>query len=87
MEVHKAITAHSKKQNAVVTQFLKLEAQREAAIEAAVALCQNGHPFSVDAINAVTREINELAKNGIAPTRKYVTPEMVQEYVDRLNSK
>ncbi|WP_028402756.1 YpbS family protein [Ectobacillus panaciterrae] len=84
MEVHKAITAHSKKQQAAVVEFLKLETQREAAIEAAVALCQNGQPFSVDAINAVTREINAFAKDGVVPERKYVTPEMVQEYVNRL---
>ena len=34
MEVHKAITAHSRKQNESVKACLQLDAQREAAIEA-----------------------------------------------------
>ncbi len=87
MEVHQAISAHSKKQNEVVRTFIQLETQREAAIDAAVALCMNNQPFSVDSINAVTKQINELAKNGIAPTRKFVTEEMVREYVERLKNK
>ena len=33
MEVHKAITAHSRKQNESVKACLQLDAQREAAIE------------------------------------------------------
>ncbi|MFD3446048.1 YpbS family protein [Microbacteriaceae bacterium 4G12] len=87
MEVHKAITAHSKKQNAIVNEFLTLEAQREAAIEAAVSLCSKGQPFSTVAINEATAKINELAKQGIAPVRKHVTEEMVQDYVARLQQK
>ncbi|MFX3622760.1 MAG: YpbS family protein [Ectobacillus sp.] len=87
MEVHQAITNHSKKQNAIVKEFFKLEAQREAAIDAAVALCMNGQDFSVDAINAATAQINQLAKQGIAPTRKFVTKEMVAEYTARLQQK
>ncbi|WP_242217499.1 YpbS family protein [Bacillus cereus group sp. BfR-BA-01380] len=87
MEVHEAITAHSRKQNEVVKAFLQLEAQREAAIEAAVSLASNGKPFSVDVINMVTKQINDLAKNGIAQQRKIVTEEMVMEYVGRLKEK
>ena len=87
MEVHKAITAHSRKQNGIVTTFLQLEAQREAAIEAAVALASNGKHFSVDAINMVTKQINDLAKRGVAPQRKIVTEDMVMEYVGRLQEK
>ncbi len=45
MEVHKAITAHSRKQNEIVKIFLQLDAQREAAIEAAIALASNGKTF------------------------------------------
>ncbi|MDC2865703.1 MULTISPECIES: YpbS family protein [unclassified Bacillus (in: firmicutes)] len=87
MEVHEAITAHSRKQNEVVKAFLQLDAQREAAIEAAVSLASNGKSFSVDVINMVTKQINELAKNGIAQQRKIVTEEMVMEYVGRLKKK
>lgn len=82
-EVHQAITKHSNRQHEIVKQFLKLEAAREAYIEEAVERCKNGQPFSVHTINAVTDEINTLAKNGIVPTRKRVTPEMVEEYVRR----
>lgn len=87
MEVHKAITAHSRKQNEIVKAFLQLEAQREAAIEAAVSLASSGKAFSVDVINMVTKEINELAKRGVAPQRKIVTEDMVMEYVNRLKEK
>lgn len=87
MGVHEAITAHSRKQNEIVTSFLQLEAQREAAIEAAVSLASSGKDFSVDAINMVTKEINELAKRGVAPQRKIVTEDMVMEYVNRLKAK
>ncbi|MBJ8079415.1 YpbS family protein [Bacillus cereus group sp. N12] len=87
MEVHKAITAHSRKQNGIVTAFLQLDAQRETAIEAAVSLASNGKEFSVDVINMVTKQINELAKNGVAPQRKLVTKDMVMEYVSRLQEK
>ena len=61
MEVHKAITAHSR-QNESVKACLQLDAQREAAIEAAVSLASNGKEFSVDVINVVTKQINALAK-------------------------
>ncbi|PFJ21007.1 hypothetical protein COI91_12225 [Bacillus cereus] len=87
MEVHKAITAHSRKQNESVKACLQLNAQREAAIEAAVSLASNGKEFSVDVINFVTKQINDLAKNGVTLQRKYVTEEMVMEYVSRLKEK
>ena len=44
MEVHKAITAHSRKQNESVKACLQLDAQREA-IEAAAFLRQMGKNF------------------------------------------
>ncbi|MGG3737887.1 YpbS family protein [Aeribacillus pallidus] len=85
-EVHFAITKHSQRQHEQIKKFLSLNAKREEYIEEAVQLCQNGQPFSVDKINAVTDEINELAKQGIIPTRKRVTEEMVREYVERLKN-
>ncbi|EJS67238.1 DUF2533 domain-containing protein [Bacillus cereus] len=87
MEVHKAITAHSRKQNGIVKTFLQLDAQREAAIEAAISLASNGKEFSVDVINLVTNQINDLAKQGVAPQRKLVTEDMVMEYVSRVHEK
>lgn len=81
--VHEAISKHSKKQHEIVRTFLSLDANREAFIEEAIALAKENRPFSVEKINAVTEEINRLAKNGIAPMRKIVTTEMVEEYVNR----
>ena len=86
-EVHQAITAHSQKQHALIRAFAQLDAKREAYIEEAVALCQRGEPFSVHNINGVTKQMNELARNGILPQRKYVTVDMVKEYVQKLNNK
>lgn len=86
-EVHQAITAHSQKQHALIRAFAQLDAKREAYIEEAVALCQRGEPFSVHNINEVTKQMNELARNGILPQRKYVTVDMVKEYVQKLNNK
>jgi hypothetical protein len=81
--VHEEISAHSKKQHAIVSKFLVLEERREALIDQAIQQCKQSQPFSVSGINAVTAEINELAKQGIIPTRKIVSDEMVREFVDR----
>ena len=85
MSVHKAITAHSKKQNEIVMKFLQLENLREKYIEEAIYQCQHNEPFSTVEINEVTKKINELAKSGIAEQRKFVTEEMVKEFVARNN--
>ncbi|MBD8068155.1 DUF2533 family protein [Bacillus sp. PS06] len=81
--VHEEISKHSKKQHEIVKTFLTLENQRESFIAEAVSLAKEDLPFSVDQINIVTKQINELARNGIAPTRKIVTPDMVIEYAKR----
>ncbi|WP_078546226.1 DUF2533 family protein [Litchfieldia alkalitelluris] len=81
--VHEAISKHSQKQHEIVKTFLGLEQQRESFIAEAVALAKENKDFSVEGINRVTAEINRLAKNGIAPTRKLVTKEMVIEYAHR----
>ncbi|MBM7619471.1 hypothetical protein JOC95_001320 [Bacillus tianshenii] len=83
MSVHKEISEHSKKQNQIVTSFLKLEQQRENYIEEAIVLCKQKKPFTTDKINSVTKQINELARKGIAPQRMLVTKEMVEEFVSR----
>jgi hypothetical protein len=81
MNVHVSISEHSKKQHLHLVQFEQLDLLREAAIEEAVHKCKNGEPFDVDRINAITAKINEHAKHGICPTRKYVTIEMVKQFV------
>jgi hypothetical protein len=81
--VHEEISKHSKKQHEIVKAFLVLENQRESFIAEAVSLAKEDQPFTVEQINRVTKQINEMARNGIAPTRKLVTPEMVIEFVKR----
>jgi hypothetical protein len=80
MSVHKAITKHVNKQNQKINEFLMLDQKRETYIEEALGLCRQGKEFTVDKINKVTIQINELAKKGIIPTRKIVTKDMVTEY-------
>jgi hypothetical protein len=84
MSVHKAITQHVNKQNHRITDFLVLDQKREEYIGEAVHLCKQGKEFTTNKINQVTNQINELAKQGIVPTRKLVTPDMVLEYVLKL---
>ncbi|MDQ0199620.1 YpbS family protein [Neobacillus ginsengisoli] len=84
MSVHKAITQHVNKQNHRINDFLALDQQREYYIEEALELCKQGKAFSTDKINEVTKRINELAKQGIIPSRKQVTNEMIQEYASKL---
>ncbi|TYS16134.1 DUF2533 family protein [Rossellomorea vietnamensis] len=87
MNVHKAITNHSKKQNAIAQEFIKLDQQREYYIEEAVSLCLKGDPFTTDKINEVTKRINDEARLGIVPERKLVTAQMVEEYCASLSKK
>lgn len=80
MSVHKAITEHVNKQNKKINDFLSLDQLREMYIEEAVTLCREGKPFTTEKINMVTNQINDLAKQGIIPTRKLVSIEMVREF-------
>ncbi|BCB02058.1 YpbS family protein [Bacillus sp. KH172YL63] len=84
MSVHKEISKHSNKQNQLVQQFMRLDGEREMAIDEAVQLCKAGKPFTTDRINLVTNEINALARQGVVPQRKLVTDDMVKEYVNKL---
>jgi len=84
MSVHKALTKHVEKINSRVVHFQQLDAKREAYIEEALQQYLNGEEFTVAKINAITEEMNELAKQGVVPTRKIVTKEMVQEYAETL---
>lgn len=83
MSVHQAISAHSKKQQGAIQKFLELDKQRESFIEEAIAKCKNNESYSVDQINGITKEINGLATKEIIPTRRYVTIEMLREYVEK----
>ncbi|TBL78714.1 DUF2533 family protein [Paenibacillus thalictri] len=83
MDVRQAITDHTKKMNQHLEQFVELDALREQAIEKAIASCKAGQPFTVDEINRYTQLINEHAKQGISPLRKFVSAQMVEEFASR----
>jgi hypothetical protein len=86
MNVHEAITTHTRKMHAHLEVFQSLDEQREQAIELAVVDCLAGRPYSVDGINRITASINEHAKHGISPTRPYVTVDMLSTYVSQLKT-
>lgn len=83
MSVQQAITNHIKKQNKRISDFLSLDQKREEYIDEAVHLCREGKEFSTAKINEVTKQINQLARQGIVPLRKTVTVEMIREYVQK----
>ncbi len=84
MSVHEAISKHSSKQHQILKDFLQLDHQREIYIEEAVSLCKSELEFTTDKINIITKEINELAKQGVVPQRKLVSTQMVKEFASRL---
>ncbi|WP_147534793.1 DUF2533 family protein [Bacillus marasmi] len=84
MSVHKAISAHVNGQNHILNDYVQLDQQREAFIEEACQLCKAGQPFNTDKINHVTEKLNLLSKKiENLPERKYVTIQMVQDYVQK----
>jgi hypothetical protein len=82
MSVHKELAQHAKMQNKMYQAFLDLDQRRETYIEEAIELCKKGDAFSTDKINMVTNQINKMNLRFI-PLRKYVTIEMVKEYVKK----
>lgn len=84
VSVHKALTSHANKLNAILTQYANLDRDREFYIEEALSLYERGLPFTTDKINSITIQMNELSnKIENLPPRKLVTNEMVEEYVNR----
>ncbi|WP_053363229.1 DUF2533 family protein [Bacillus sp. FJAT-27251] len=86
MSVHKELAQHAEKMNGIYKTYLQLDQQREVYIEEAVQLCKQGLPFTTSKINEVTNQINTLNLRFI-PFKKNVTPEMVQEYVEKIKNK
>ncbi|TLS36716.1 DUF2533 family protein [Pseudalkalibacillus caeni] len=83
MSVHKDISNHLDQKNRIVRMFVKLDQKREELIDEAVKRCRENEPISVDEINDVTTEINELAREGVVPPRKHVTKDMIEEYTEK----
>ena len=86
MSVHKAISKHVNGQNQILLDFASLDHQREVYIDEACILCKEGKPFSTDKINEVTKQMNGLSnKIENLPDRLYVSVQMVQEFVTKIN--
>ncbi|CAG9610529.1 DUF2533 family protein [Pseudoneobacillus rhizosphaerae] len=82
MSVHIELAKHAEKQNKMYQVFLELDQKREILIEEAIELCTKEEAFSTDKINRVTDQINKMNLRFI-PFRKYVSVEMVKEYVKK----
>jgi hypothetical protein len=82
MSVHKELAQHAANQNLVYQEFQKLDQLREQYIEEAIELCKQDKPFSTDKINEVTHKMNQINLRFVSE-RKYVTVEMVKEYVKK----
>ncbi|RFU64719.1 DUF2533 family protein [Peribacillus glennii] len=87
MSVHKDLIKHANKQHQTYKQFLALDEERERYIQEAVLLCQQGKSFTTAKINEVTDRINLLAKLRVVPSRKNVTGQMIEEYVNKISSR
>lgn len=85
MNVHEAISQHSRRQHNHLQQFEELDQHRELLIQEAVSLCLKGESFTTEAINRATARIIEHAKHGISPLRQFVDEDMIHDYVERLN--
>lgn len=84
MSVHKALTKHVNGLSQLIKEFAVLDEQRELFIEEACSLCNDGKPFTTDKINEVTERMNQLSRKiENLPERKYVTAQMIAEFVQR----
>lgn len=84
MSVHIALTKHVNELNQMIREFAEFDQQRESFIEEACTLCKEGKAFTTDKINEVTDKMNQLSKRiANLPDRKYVTVQMIQEFVSK----
>ena len=83
MSVHKGISNQLSQKNREINLFIQLDKEREEAISHAVQLCKANESFTTERINELSAQINELAKQGSIPSRSYVTPQMVKEFVEK----
>lgn len=83
MSVHEAISKHSQKQHHALQLFLQLDRQRELFIEEELENYKNNVDFNVDKINEVTKQINELGKKEIVPSRQLVTKQMIIDFAKK----
>ncbi len=63
--------------------YRELDQKREELIEAVLAAAKQKKEFSLEEVNVVTEEMNNLSRSFRFPLRKKVTTAMVAEYIAR----
>ncbi|WP_096201333.1 DUF2533 family protein [Bacillus sp. FJAT-45350] len=85
MSVHLQIASQINKHLDGQKEFRRLDMMREEAIARTIAEAKKVSDFSVQEINQITNEMNQLAKKFSFPVRKNVTKEMVIDYTKNSN--
>ncbi|MFC5713458.1 DUF2533 family protein [Thalassorhabdus alkalitolerans] len=84
MSVHQAISGQIEKRLLKEKEFLALDLRREEAIEETLTQAKKDPgEISVQRINQITKEMNQIAAHYRFPQRKNVTKEMIQSYINR----
>jgi hypothetical protein len=81
MSVHLEISKKVQEKLNIVETYRKLDEKRELYITEALEKEKSGGDFNVDKINQVTEEINQFAAIHHLPVRKFVTKQMIKEYL------
>ncbi|WP_100372222.1 DUF2533 family protein [Bacillus sp. FJAT-45037] len=81
--VHAQISEQVKNHRQAQKEFLALDAKREQAIDRVLKEAKKGLHISVQEINSITKEMNEIASTFYFPPRKEVTHDMILDYLHR----
>lgn len=83
MSVHLKIAEQVTNHRRAQKEFLALDEKREAAIDRVVEDAKKGLHISLNEVNAITKEMNQIAQDFYFPPRKEVTTDMVREYINK----
>ncbi len=83
MSVHLEISKKVNQTVSLVESYRRLDKVRESEIEKVVKQAMNGEEFTLEAINQVTAEINQLAAKHHLPSRKMVTKQMIIDFINQ----
>lgn len=83
MNVHLEISKKVQEKLNIVETYRKLDEKREYFITEALEKEKKTGDASVEKINKITEEINQFAAIHHLPVRKYVTKQMIKEYLPK----
>ncbi|WP_088102543.1 DUF2533 family protein [Halalkalibacter urbisdiaboli] len=83
MSVHLQIAEQVKNHRQAQKEFLKLDAVREQIIDQLLQQASVSEDISVQQLNAVTKQMNQIASKFQFPLRKEVTKEMVLSFAKK----